>query len=70
VFKNDVGNQSLLCVSAVSEDPAICAAAGNIVVLYCSITARVVWRVARSFALCACSPVGRVCFTRVQASAP
>jgi hypothetical protein len=30
VFKNDAGNQSLLCVSAVSEDPAICAAAGTV----------------------------------------
>jgi hypothetical protein len=41
VFKNDAGNQSLLCVSAVSEDPAICAAAGDIAGLYCVVTAHV-----------------------------
>jgi hypothetical protein len=29
VFRNDVGNRSLLCVGADSEDPAICANAGE-----------------------------------------
>jgi hypothetical protein len=48
VFKNDAGNQSLLCVSAVSEDPAICAAAGDIAGLYCVVTARVLCVVACS----------------------
>jgi hypothetical protein len=33
VFKNDAGNQSLLCVSATSEDPALCAAAGKTLML-------------------------------------
>lgn len=43
-FRNDVGNRSLLCISATSEDPALCANSGiHIICVYVLVNVNIVF---------------------------
>lgn len=72
MFRNDVGNRSLLCVSAQSEDPAICAATGDpafvsiifsastsLTILYCASTAPHYLALSEKVELCSGTPMNR-----------